>query len=167
MPTPVACLLNNPETTFNRGRSEANGWRLLLSCMSAPDPLAPQFFGLMPLPMNSAAKRLGCTAGEVREVASLPPTGIDSSHGRPIVTPTPRRNVRRLSLCGGGFIVSISGQVPAVESRKQVVFYSPRGPSSKLYFFVPPRCFRGLAFSVVSRIRRRDCRISPSPETAD
>src|SRR5262249_7319101 len=111
IPTPVACLLNNPETTFNRGRSEANGWRLLLSCMSAPEPFAPQFFGLIPLPMNSAAKRLGCTAGEVREVDSLPPTGTDSSHGRPIVTPTPVRKVRRLSLFGGRFIMSISGLV--------------------------------------------------------
>src|SRR5262245_21873954 len=75
--------------------------------MSAPEPFAPQFFGLIPLPMNSAAKRLGCTEGEVREVASLPPSGIDSSHGSPIVTPTPVRNVRRLNLFEREFIVSI------------------------------------------------------------
>src|SRR5580704_6011677 len=82
MPTPVACLLNKPEMTFKRGRSEAKGSRLLLNCMSAPDPLAHQFGGLMPLPMNRAANRLGDGEVGVPGADSLPQTDIDSSHGR-------------------------------------------------------------------------------------
>src|SRR5437764_14654366 len=104
MPTPVACLLNNPEMTFSRGRSDNNGSRLLLSCMSAPEPFAHQLLGLMPLPMNRAANRCGCPEGDAREADSLPQPERDSSQGRPIVTPTPRRKVRRLSLCDCGFI---------------------------------------------------------------
>src|SRR5215475_293122 len=96
MPTPVACLLNNPEMTFSRGRSEARGSRLLLNSMSAPEPLAHQCLGLMPLPMNRAAKRWG---GEgVEEDDLLPQTGSDSSQGRAMVTPTPVRKVRRQGL---------------------------------------------------------------------
>src|SRR5262245_207599 len=96
MPTPVACLLNSPETTLSRGRREANGSRLLLSSMSAPDPLADQFFGLIPLPMKRAANRGGDAAGEGRDTPSLPQPERDSNQGRPIVTPTPVRKVRRL-----------------------------------------------------------------------
>ena len=77
-------------------RSGARGWRLLLSSMSAPAPFAHQFFGLMPLPMNRAANRLGGVAAAVPEAGSLPQTGIDSSQGRAIVTPTPLSKVRRL-----------------------------------------------------------------------
>src|SRR5216684_4082313 len=79
MPTPVACLLNNPERTFNRGRREDNGSRLLLNCMSEPDPFAHQCFGLMPFPMNRAANRCGGAAGDgVAEAEELPQTGSDS-----------------------------------------------------------------------------------------
>src|SRR5947209_14682552 len=98
MPTPVACLLNKPMITFSRGRSADNGSRLLLSCMSAPEPLAHQFLGLMPLPMNRAANRCGCAEGDVRETVSLPQPESDSSQGRPIVKPTPFSKVRRVIL---------------------------------------------------------------------
>src|SRR5260370_27236145 len=91
MPTPVACLLNKPEITFNRGRNADSGSRLLLSCMSAPEPLAHQFLGLIPLPMNRAAKRFGGA-----EAGSAPQTESDSNHGRAMVTPTPLSNLRRL-----------------------------------------------------------------------
>src|SRR3954468_6569857 len=77
MPTPVACLLNSPETTFNRDRSPDSGARLLLSSMAEPDPFAHQFLGLMPLPMNRAAKRWGCAGADWPEGAALPPTGRD------------------------------------------------------------------------------------------
>src|SRR5436305_13503571 len=97
MPTPVACLLNRPEMTFKRDRREASGSRLLLSCMSAPEPFAHQFLGLMPLHMNRAANRCGCHEGEVREADSLPPYGIDSRQGRPIVNTKPVRNVSRMN----------------------------------------------------------------------
>src|SRR5207248_2514752 len=85
MPTPVAALLNKPEMTFSRGRSDDNGSSVLLSCMSARETLAHQFLGLMPLPMKRAANRRGCAAWDEREPDSLPATGIDSSQGRPIV----------------------------------------------------------------------------------
>src|SRR5262245_43136549 len=97
MPTPVACLLKRPEMTFSLGRSGRSGSRLLPSVMSAPEPLADQFGGLIPLPMNSAAKRLGCAVAAVE--ADCPrPNGIASSHGRAIETPTPWRSVRRVNL---------------------------------------------------------------------
>src|SRR5262249_21218259 len=97
MPTPVACLLKSPEMTFSLGRSDCSGSRLLPSVMSAPEPLAAQLGGLMPLPMNSAAKRLGCAVAAVE--ADCPrPNGIASSHGRAIETPTPWRSLRRVNL---------------------------------------------------------------------
>src|SRR3954469_12627197 len=77
MPTPVACLLNNPEMTFNRDRNADNGSRLLLRSMSAPEPWADQFLGLMPLPMNRAANRWGGADGGP-EPGSLPQPVIDS-----------------------------------------------------------------------------------------
>src|SRR5271166_6444407 len=95
MPTPVACLLNKPEMTFSRGRSEDKGWRLLLNSMSEPEPLADQFLGLMPLPMNKTANRWGGAEPAARDARSLPHIGMDSSQGRAIVTPRPRSRVRR------------------------------------------------------------------------
>src|SRR5260370_29288169 len=108
MPTPVACLLNSPEMTLSRGRSGASGSRLLLSAMSAPAPLADQFLGLMPLPMNRAANRLGGAAGGVREADSLPQPDSDSSQGRAIVTPMPLSRVRRGTLLAGGGRIVLS-----------------------------------------------------------
>src|SRR5258708_38472304 len=103
MPTPVACLLNSPETTLSRGRSDANGSRLLLSSMSAPEPLAHQFLGLMPLPMNRAAKRWGYTVAAPAGSPLKP--DIDSSHGRAMVTPRPFSRVRRLIPLERGFVM--------------------------------------------------------------
>src|SRR5262249_27158674 len=77
-------------------RNGASGSRLLLSSMSAPAPLAHQWFGLTPLPMNSAAKRLGKAGGAPPPAAgSSPQTGRDSSQGRARATPAPRSRVRR------------------------------------------------------------------------
>src|SRR6185437_1663177 len=111
MPTPVACLLNKPEMTFKRGRREDKGSRLLLNCISAPEPFAHQFLGLMPLPMNRAANRRGGEEAAAPEGDSLPQTGIDSSHGRAIVTPTPLSSVRRLILCDCGFVIAVTRSV--------------------------------------------------------
>src|SRR5918998_1543330 len=94
MPTPVAFLLNRPLTTLTLVLTGASGSRLLPSCMSAPSPLAHQWLPLIPQPMNRAANRFGAT-GTPPFTGGLPQTGTDSSHGRAIVTPTPRRNVRR------------------------------------------------------------------------
>src|SRR5436190_7763027 len=95
MPTPVACLLKRPVMKFIFLFNGAIGSRLLPSSMFAPEPFAHQCFELMPLPMNNAANRFGNGPGVPSLAGSAPQTGIDSSHGRAIATPTPRRNVRR------------------------------------------------------------------------
>src|SRR5262245_20040621 len=95
MPTPVACLLNRPEITFSFVLNGANGSRLLLNSISWPTPLAHQWLGLIPLPMKSAANRLGGLGANSAATGSLLQTGTDSSQGKPIVTPAPRRNMRR------------------------------------------------------------------------
>src|SRR5438445_7245901 len=95
MPTPVAFLLNRPVTKFVLARSGAIGSRLLPSSMPAPEPLAHQWSPLMPQAMNRAAKRFGHGAGASPAIGAAPQTEIDSSHGRAIVTPAPRRKVRR------------------------------------------------------------------------
>src|SRR5436190_2188563 len=100
MPLPTAGLLNKPLMTLILVFSGSSGCRLLLNFMSAPDPFAHQWLPLMPLPMNRTAKRRGngaamplSPAGAAGSVAA-PHTGIDSSQGNAIVTPTPRRNLR-------------------------------------------------------------------------
>src|SRR6516162_926511 len=123
MPTPVAALLNNPEMTFNRGRRDDNGSRLLLNCMAEPEPFAHQCLGLTPLPMNRAANRWGGDATGVPEGESLPRASIDSSHGRPTVTPTPVRNVRRLIMFGRDFPMLIPKSV-SVDYERETRLYS-------------------------------------------
>ena len=49
----------------------------------------------MPLPMNKVAKRFGKGPGVPAFAGAAPQTGIDSSQGRDIATPTPRRKARR------------------------------------------------------------------------
>src|SRR5581483_8611569 len=56
----------------------------------------------MPLPMKSTPKRFGIVAAPAAASATAPAdsgvapqTGMDSSHGSAIVTPTPRKKVRR------------------------------------------------------------------------
>ena len=93
--------------TLSFGRNAASGSRLLLNSISAPDPRADQWLGLMPLPMNRAAKRLGGAVADVPESAEFPKRGIDSSQGRAMETPAPRSNVRRVNFCSLGFMISI------------------------------------------------------------
>jgi hypothetical protein len=45
--------------------------------------------------MNNAANRFGQGAGSFATTVSEPQTGTDSNHGSVIVTPTPRKKVRR------------------------------------------------------------------------
>jgi hypothetical protein len=97
MPTPVAALLNSPDITFNRDRNGAKGWRLWLNSISAPEPLAHQCGGQIPLPMNNTANRFGAIALGVPKADSPAKKGIDSSHGKAIVTPMPFSTDRRLS----------------------------------------------------------------------
>src|SRR3954471_22151255 len=96
MPCPVAALLNRPSMTLIFALSGSNGARDSLSSIPAPDPFAHQRPGLMPVPMNSTAKRWGGAALVAAEADELrPKPASDSSHGRPIVTPAPRRTVLR------------------------------------------------------------------------
>src|SRR5215831_6809456 len=95
MATPVAALVNKPETTFSFVLKGVSGSRLLLSVMSAPEPLAHQWSALMPLPMKRAAKRFGKAGAAPPAAGSPAQTGSDSSHGKAIAAPTPRRRVRR------------------------------------------------------------------------
>src|SRR4051812_27410751 len=112
MPWPTAGLLNRPLMTLILVLIGSSGARLLLSFMFAPLPLAHQWLPLIPLPMNMTAKRWGkalaaadaalapapaapAVAAVGAVVVVAPQTGIDSSHGSAMVTPTPRRNVLR------------------------------------------------------------------------
>src|SRR5262249_26978334 len=89
-PCPVECLLNRPLITVILCFNGSSGDRLRPSVIAAPDPWAPQWSSLMPLPMKSTAKRLGNGFEDVAASADS-----DSSHGRHIVTPAPRSTVRR------------------------------------------------------------------------
>src|SRR3954463_2366774 len=83
--------------------SGASGARVLLSTMSAPLPEADHSLGLIPQPINITAKRRGRVASAppvTIDDGSAPQAGSDSSHGNAIVTPTPRRNMRRLRTSG-------------------------------------------------------------------
>src|SRR5579884_2672922 len=100
MPWPVASLLNSPLMTFTLDLTGSSGSKHLPSSSDAPSPLAHQFGRLTPLPMNMTANRLAnwTAAAPSVEAASAPPPirpASDSSHGKAIVTPTPRRKVRR------------------------------------------------------------------------
>ena len=62
---------------------------------SAPEPLAHQWSGLTPQPMNSAANRFG--GGRRAAGRRRPRRRSDSSQGSAIVTPAPRRKARRVA----------------------------------------------------------------------
>src|SRR5437868_581300 len=83
--------------TFILVLNGAIGSRTEPSSIVAPEPFAYQFGKLTPQAMNKAAKRFGTGAGNPAVTEVAPHTGMDSSHGRVIVTPMPRRNARRVS----------------------------------------------------------------------
>src|SRR5262249_20954446 len=63
------------------------------------EPLAHQWFPLMPLPMNITPNRFGKTraalGADAAASVAAPQTLRDSSQGNAMVTPTPRRKRRR------------------------------------------------------------------------
>ena len=93
---------------------------------TSPAPLAHQFVGLTPQPMNSAANRFGQGAGTSPAIAAAPQTGTDSSQGRAIVTPTPRRNVRRDAWLPAGSVVCLLGSAHRLH-------FSAVSPSTRLF----------------------------------
>src|SRR5947209_2729458 len=95
MPTPVAWWLKRPSTTLIFDLRGASGSRHLPSSIAPPEPFAHQWGGLTPQPMYRAANRFGQGSGTSPATVAEPQTGTDSSQGRAMVTPTPRRNVRR------------------------------------------------------------------------
>src|SRR5215475_13767152 len=66
----------------------SSGASVLPSFIASPLPRDHQWFPLMPFPMKSTANRFG-NAGA--DCAGPHQAGNDSSHGRHIVTPAPRR----------------------------------------------------------------------------
>src|SRR3954467_10331052 len=107
MPTPTAGRLNRPLITFNFVLNGASGSSVLPKDISAPAPFAHQCLLLMPLPMNTAAKRCGYRRegtggvsgpagdGEGEPVDSRARSGSESKNGSAISTPAPRRERRR------------------------------------------------------------------------
>src|SRR3954470_19765094 len=96
IPTPVDGLLKRPLMTLSFVLNGSRGWRLWLSSIAAPSPRADQWSGLTPHPMNCTTKRCGNAGGALGSAGVAPQTGTDSSHGRAMQTPAPRRNSRRL-----------------------------------------------------------------------
>src|SRR5215510_11066387 len=90
MPIPTDILLNRPLMTLIFFFNGSSGASVLPSFIASPFPRDHQWFPLTPLPINSTANRFG-NAGA--DFAGPPQTGNDSSHGRHIVTPAPRRTV--------------------------------------------------------------------------
>src|SRR4051794_29507389 len=123
IPCPVAALLKRPSMTLIFALSGSNGARDSLNSIAAPVPFAHQRPGLMPVPMNSTAKRWGCAAVVAAEAAAMPKPDSDSSHGKPMVTPAPRRKVLRANafsrlrcVSGRGFVtvhLSLAGKLAA------------------------------------------------------
>src|SRR5262249_42717183 len=70
----------------------SSGASVLPSFIVSPLPRDHQWLPLMPFPINSTANRFGNCAADT-DRAGLPQAGNDSSHGRHIATPAPRRTV--------------------------------------------------------------------------
>src|SRR5262249_44852119 len=97
IPTPVEGLLKSPLMTLSWFRNGSRGWRLLLNSIVAPSPFAHQWFGLIPVPINWTTNRFGGKLDAFAPSVVAPQTGRDSSHGKAMTTPAPRRKMRRES----------------------------------------------------------------------
>src|SRR6187549_3633292 len=125
MPTLVAAALNNPSMKFRRSLNGTSGSSEGPSSIAAPEPRAHQVSGLIPLAMNTTARRRGKAVAVPACVLVAPQTGIDSIHGRSIVTPAPRRNVRRettlaLKVIWRWLAVSLSGVRGARDGARRI-----------------------------------------------
>src|SRR6266404_1338078 len=77
-------------------RKSVSGASALPSSICFPSPLAHHSLLWNPLPANSTASRTGASLAGLRPVGGeSPQTVSDSIHGSAMVTPTPRRKVRR------------------------------------------------------------------------
>ncbi len=94
MPPINASWLYSPRRNSNFSRKGRSGSSTLPSSILAPSPLAHHSLLWKPLPENRQANRTGGSEERPLDLSS-PQTGIDSSHGRAMVTPRPRRKVRR------------------------------------------------------------------------
>src|SRR5262245_3220154 len=90
MPMPTDIRLNRPLMTLIFFFNGSSGASVLPNFIASPLPRDHQWFPLMPFPINRTAKRFGNADADC---AGPPQAGNDSSHGRHIVTPTPRRTV--------------------------------------------------------------------------
>src|SRR6218665_578165 len=93
-------------TVFSR--RSVSGARTCPSSIVLPEPFAHHSLEWNPFPEKRTASRTGAWLPGFAAVVTSPQTGSDSIHGRAIVTPTPRRKVRRVKWCvfikaaGGG-----------------------------------------------------------------
>src|SRR4051812_5620927 len=94
MPPTSASRLYSPRRNMSFSRNGRSGSSTFPSSMPLPSPRAHHPLLWNPLPANRTANRTGGSEGACLGPSS-PHTGTDSSHGRAIVTPTPRRNARR------------------------------------------------------------------------
>jgi hypothetical protein len=76
--------------------SGSSGASVLPSFMAAPEPSALQWSSLMPFPRNITAKRLGNAEGDGVSASAW----SDSSQGKAMVQPAPRRIARRVTANG-------------------------------------------------------------------
>ena len=92
-----ASALYSPRMKSIRSRKSASGASTWPSSMSRPLPRAHHSLW-KPLPENSTARRTGASLAPRTALASSPQTRNDSIHGSAMLTPTPRRKVRREKL---------------------------------------------------------------------
>src|SRR5262245_47015233 len=96
MPPISASSVYSPRRNRSFSRNGRSGSSTLPSSMPRPSPRAHHSPLWKPLPANRTANRTGGSGTPGADATGLAPhTGTDSSHGRAIVTPTPRRNARR------------------------------------------------------------------------
>ena len=131
------------------------------SSIDRPEPLAHHSREWNPLPENSTASRTG--ASLALPFASSPQTLSDSSQGRAMLTPTPRRNVRRGNWWVLAFIVGLGGFGVGLEGR------AGRGPidnasGASATTASRPRISRNWRLRTIGLDRRR--RMRPPPATS-
>src|SRR5215475_8841639 len=116
MPWPVARLLKRPWMTLIFFLSGSSGLSVWPSFISSPEPSAPQWSSLTPLPRKTTPKRFGNAVAPGDALAAK-----DSSHGSAIVTPAPRSTARR-EMRSGMLVPSLRQELRAFDNR----FYERR-----------------------------------------
>src|SRR5436190_7895744 len=81
-------------------RKPLSGASTLPNSICSPSPLAHHSFEWKPFPAKSTASRTGASLAGLTPIGGVSPQTVsDSIHGSAIVTPSPRRKVRRENWC--------------------------------------------------------------------